>query len=64
MTPTGAKMFRAAALVFKNGDLVVRDGAVVQDRWGRALAVAPTPDRAIVRRLDDYLQRALRASLD
>ena len=32
-----AKMFRAAALVFKDGDLVVRDGQVTHYRWGRAL---------------------------
>jgi formylmethanofuran dehydrogenase subunit A len=35
------KMFRAAALVFKDGELVVRDGAVTP-RWGRALSVRPS----------------------
>ena len=35
--PDRAQMFRAAALVFKDGDLVVRDGHVTHDRWGRAL---------------------------
>ena len=40
-----AKMFRAAALVFKDGELVVRDGAVTQYRWGRALTVAPGHER-------------------
>ncbi len=49
-----ARMFRAAHLVFKDGELVVRDGTVVQERFGRALAVAPTPDRAIERRMHDY----------
>src|SRR5436309_14770819 len=32
-----AAMFRAAALVFKDGELVVRDGQVTRYRWGRAL---------------------------
>jgi formylmethanofuran dehydrogenase subunit A len=40
--------------VFKDGELVVRDGTIVQERFGRALAVAPTPDRAIERRMHDY----------
>jgi formylmethanofuran dehydrogenase subunit A len=48
------RMFRAAALVFKDGDLVVRDGHVTRYRWGRALAVAPARDRAIDRRMKDY----------
>ena len=34
-----AKMFRAAAFVFKDGELVVRDGSVIRYRWGRALTV-------------------------
>jgi len=49
-----AKMFRAASLVFKDGELVVRDGAVTHYRWGRALTVAPGHDRAIERRMQDY----------
>ncbi|HEY2138235.1 MAG TPA: formylmethanofuran dehydrogenase subunit A [Xanthobacteraceae bacterium] len=49
-----AKMFRAAALVFKDGDLVVRDGVVTHYRWGRALTVRPERDRAIDRRMTDY----------
>jgi formylmethanofuran dehydrogenase subunit A len=49
-----AKMFRAASLVFKDGDLVVRDGEVTHYRWGRALTVAPGHDRAIERRMRDY----------
>jgi formylmethanofuran dehydrogenase subunit A len=49
-----AKMFRAASLVFKDGELVVRDGTVIQYRWGRALTVAPGHDRAIERRMQDY----------
>ena len=49
-----ATMFRAAALVFKDGDLVVRDGQVSHYRWGRALTVEPGHDRAIERRMRDY----------
>jgi formylmethanofuran dehydrogenase subunit A len=51
-----AKMFRAAALVFKDGELVVRDGAVTQYRWGRALTVRPERDRAIDARMTRYYE--------
>jgi formylmethanofuran dehydrogenase subunit A len=51
-----ARMFRAAALVFKDGDLVVRDGQVTHHRFGRALAVTPARDRAIGRRMKDYYE--------
>jgi formylmethanofuran dehydrogenase subunit A len=51
-----AKMFRAAALVFKDGELVVRDGAVTHCRWGRALTVQPQRDRAIDRRMTRYYE--------
>ena len=49
-----AKMFRAAALVFKDGDLVVRDGQVTHYRWGRAFTIQPGHDRAIERRMRNY----------
>jgi formylmethanofuran dehydrogenase subunit A len=49
-----AKMFRFAHLVFKDGDLVVRDGRVTHYRWGRALNVKPVYDKAIDRRLAGY----------
>jgi formylmethanofuran dehydrogenase subunit A len=49
-----ARMFRAAALVFKDGELVVRDGRVTNYRWGRALTVQPERDRAIDRRMKTY----------
>ncbi|MGA2126273.1 MAG: formylmethanofuran dehydrogenase subunit A [Xanthobacteraceae bacterium] len=55
--PDKAKMFSAAALVFKNGELVVRDGAVLRYRFGRAFAVSPGHDRAIDRRMTDYYER-------
>jgi formylmethanofuran dehydrogenase subunit A len=49
-----AQMFRAAALVFKDGELVVRDGTVLSYRWGRALTVTPGHDGAIERRMQAY----------
>jgi formylmethanofuran dehydrogenase subunit A len=49
-----AKMFRAAALVFKDGKLVVRDGKTVAHPRGRALEVHPGHDAAIDRRLKVY----------
>jgi formylmethanofuran dehydrogenase subunit A len=49
-----AKMFRYAHLVFKDGDLVVRDGRVIHYRWGKALKVNPGYDKVIDRRLAGY----------
>jgi formylmethanofuran dehydrogenase subunit A len=54
--PGKAKMFRAAALVFKNGELVVRDGTVLRHPFGRALTVRPERERAIDRRMHDYYE--------
>jgi formylmethanofuran dehydrogenase subunit A len=51
-----AKMFRTAALVFKDGELVVRDGTVTHYRWGRALGVRPGRDRAIDQRMTRYYE--------
>jgi formylmethanofuran dehydrogenase subunit A len=55
--PDVAKMFRHAHLVFKDGDLVVRDGAISHYRWGKALKVNPGYDKAINRRLGAYYER-------
>jgi formylmethanofuran dehydrogenase subunit A len=49
-----AKMFRSAALVFKDGDLVVRAGKVTHYRFGRALNVRPGYDAAMNRRMAAY----------
>ncbi|MEN3383730.1 MAG: formylmethanofuran dehydrogenase subunit [Hyphomicrobiales bacterium] len=49
-----AAMFRSAALVFKDGDLVVREGEVTHYRFGRALNVRPGHDAAISRRMTAY----------
>jgi formylmethanofuran dehydrogenase subunit A len=48
------QMFRSAALVFKDGDLVVRDGKVTHYRFGRALTVRPGYDAAMDRRMAAY----------
>ena len=59
-----AKMFRFAHLVFKDGDLVVRDGRVTHYRWGKALKVNPGYDKAIDRRLAVYYDRHFGNSRD
>ncbi|HEY6630408.1 MAG TPA: formylmethanofuran dehydrogenase subunit A [Rhizobiaceae bacterium] len=59
-----AKMLGRAALVFKNGDLVVKDGEITRYRWGKALRLNPPPDGAIVKRLKDYHERHYGLSLD
>ncbi len=59
-----AKMFGAAALVFKNGDLVVKDGEITHYRWGKAVRLNPPPDKAMVRRLREYHEQRYGLSLD
>jgi formylmethanofuran dehydrogenase subunit A len=59
-----AKMFGRAAYVFKDGDLVVKDGEITHYRWGRALRLKPAPDKAMVRRLEDYHQQHYGLQLD
>ncbi|HXW70638.1 MAG TPA: formylmethanofuran dehydrogenase subunit A [Methylocella sp.] len=59
-----AKMFRFAHLVFKDGELVVRDGRVSHYRWGRALKVHPGYDSAIDRRLSGYYEKHFGHSRD
>jgi formylmethanofuran dehydrogenase subunit A len=52
--PDRPAMFRAAHLVFKDGQLVVRKGKIVQCLNGRTLTVSPSYDRSIEGRLDRY----------
>jgi len=59
-----AQMFRSAALVFKDGDLVVREGQVAHYRFGRCLTVAPGFDAAINRRMRDYYDNRYAISTD
>ena len=49
-----AQMFRAAARVYKDGDLVVRDGEVTRYRYGRALHVTPAVEASMQRRMTEY----------
>ena len=49
-----AAMFRSAARVYKDGDLVVRDGAVTHYRFGRAINVSPSVDAAMRKRMEGY----------
>ena len=52
-----AKMFRSAALLFKDGDLVVRDGKVTHYRFGRAPTVRPGYGAAMDRRMAAYYDK-------
>jgi formylmethanofuran dehydrogenase subunit A len=54
--PDKAAMFRNAAFVFKDGDLVVRDGRILHHRSGRALSIDLEIDHAIERRMRDYYE--------
>ncbi len=49
-----AGMFRNAAYVFKDGDLVVEQGRVTHYRNGKTLRIRPKYDQNIVKRLDAY----------
>jgi formylmethanofuran dehydrogenase subunit A len=57
-------MFDRAALVFKRGQLVVRDGQVVNRACGTALQVAPYFDRIIERDIKAYYDQYYSLSLD
>jgi len=47
-------MFAAADYVFKNGEMIVKDGAALGRRMGRTLTVKPQFDRRIEGRLQPY----------
>ena len=51
------EMFSCAHLVFKDGELVVRDGEIACVTWGRAWHVAPDFDAAIERRIGGFYDR-------
>jgi len=59
-----AQMFRAAARVYKDGELVVRDGAVTHYRFGRALHVAPAVEASMKRRMREYYEARYGLSSD
>ena len=50
-------MFREATLVFKDGRLIVRDGAALDQVWGRTHRVTPTYDRLIEKRIAPYYEQ-------
>lgn len=51
-----AAMFRQAAYVFKDGELVVRDGEVLRFTRGRTLFVRPDYNNQMNKRLDAYYE--------
>jgi formylmethanofuran dehydrogenase subunit A len=63
-TKDRARMFRAAAYVFKDGELVVRDGDITRCRFGRALTVKPERDHAIERRMRTYYEERYGLALE
>ncbi len=58
------KMFTAPEYVFKDGELVARDGKIVKVVWGRFHAVAPEFDPGIEKGLRDYFERYLTMRLE
>ena len=57
-------MFARPRYVYKGGELVARDGAVVADTRGRTFAVAPEYDRGIEAELREYFKQAYTVSFD
>ena len=49
-------MFRHAAYVFKDGELVVRNGDVARYTRGKTLHVKPEYNKTINKRLDSYYE--------
>lgn len=55
--PDKDAMFRSAALVFKDGQLIVRDGVALDPVWGRTHRVTPAYDRQIEKRIAPYYEQ-------
>jgi formylmethanofuran dehydrogenase subunit A len=55
--PDREKMFHAPEYVFKDGELVARDGRIVKVVRGATHVVRPDFDRGIEKRLQDYFER-------
>jgi formylmethanofuran dehydrogenase subunit A len=62
--PDRTAMFSNAQLLFKSGELVVREGEVVNARAGRTLSVRPPTSAAMRRRLADYYETTYGYSTD
>ncbi|MGC4025981.1 MAG: formylmethanofuran dehydrogenase subunit A [Mesorhizobium sp.] len=59
-----ANMLGAAAYVFKDGDLVVRDGDVTHYRWGKALRLDAPVEASMRKRMEAFHQERYGLSLD
>jgi formylmethanofuran dehydrogenase subunit A len=55
--PDREKMFTAPAYVFKDGELVVRDGKIVKVVWGNTHVVKPAFDNGIEKQLRPYFEK-------
>ncbi|WP_407520014.1 formylmethanofuran dehydrogenase subunit A [Methylobacterium oryzisoli] len=62
--PDRTAMFSAAHRVFKDGIVIVEDGAVTAQRDGRTLSLSVEADPGMARRTDAYLQGRFGAGLD
>lgn len=62
--PDRASMFAKVALLLKDGELVVRDGAIVHVPRGRTQVVRPDYDRAIEFQIRKHFQRYYSLELD
>jgi formylmethanofuran dehydrogenase subunit A len=51
------EMFSKPAYVFKDGELVARDGAIVKVTWGNTHVVKPRYDAAIEKQIEPYFER-------
>ena len=58
------KMFQKPDYVFKDGELVVKDGAVVNVVWGTTHVARPEFDGSIEKNLNDYFDRYLTMKLE
>jgi formylmethanofuran dehydrogenase subunit A len=58
------RMFATPEYVFKDGELVARDGAIVKVTWGNTHVVKPEFDRGIEKRLADHFERYHTLRLD
>lgn len=62
--PDRERMFATPEYVFKDGQIIVRDGRVVAEVHGATHAVHPDYDRAIERDLDSYFERHMTVRKD
>lgn len=58
------QMFARPRYVFKGGELVARDGAVIEDRPGRTFYVAPSYDPGIEKDIRKHFEEAYTVSFD